>query len=64
MLHLLMFTLRLFLKVTIPVRDIYKKGRAFPQTPPLSFRGKRDRNVGATKLIRNFKTTPKERFFS
>jgi hypothetical protein len=55
-----MFTLRLLLKVTIPVGNIHKKGRAFPQTPPLSFRGKRDRNVGATKLIRNFKTTPKE----
>jgi len=38
-----------------------KKGRAFPQIPLLSFCDKRDRNVGATKLFRNFKTAPVDR---
>jgi hypothetical protein len=47
--------------MTIPVRNIHKKSRASLQTPPLSFCGKRDKNVGATKIIRNFKTTPKDR---
>ena len=42
-----MFTPRLPLKVTTPVRNIHKKGKAFRQTPPLYFGGKRERNFGA-----------------
>jgi hypothetical protein len=44
-----MFTLRLLLKVTIPARKIHKKGRAFPQTPPLSFGGRRGKSDDACR---------------
>jgi hypothetical protein len=39
----------LFLKITIPARNIPKKGRVFPQTPPLSFGGRRSKSDDACK---------------